>query len=79
MAGEGALDPGGELVSGLCSQSEIEIGRDASNCEGAWWEMSIDQLQKREYASLVDVRIRTSLESLRRECEAWIPKERKLV
>jgi hypothetical protein len=79
MAGEGALDPGWQLVSGLCSQPEFRIGRNASNCERPWREVSVDQLQEREYASLVGMQAWTSMESMCSECESWDPKERKLV
>jgi hypothetical protein len=79
MAGEGALDPGWKLVSGLCSQPEIKIKRNASNRERTWGEVSIGQLQEREYAALMGLQTRTSVESMRSQCEGWTLEEGKLV
>jgi len=64
MASKGALDPFWKLVSGLCPQSEIEIRRNASNCERPGREVSIDQLQERRYTALVGMPTWTSLESM---------------
>jgi hypothetical protein len=79
MANSSVGDSGRILVSGLRSQPKIKIGRNAASCEGTWREVSICQLQEREYTSLVGMHIRTSLERMCSQREAWIAQEGQLV
>lgn len=79
MVGEGVLDSSRELVSGLCSQPEIETRGDAGNCQGTWRDVSVNQLQEHFYTSFVDMQVWTSLGGGRSKCEERVAKERKLV